>query len=197
MDKYATRFWTKVIKGQTCWLWTGATNAKGYGIFGFRDKLMRAHRVAYMLTHGPIVDGLLVCHRCDTPACVRPDHLFVGTAADNTKDARRKGRLKSGRQKQTNGIHKDVHHGKLAYRALQWVPWWPGYPEGRLLTKRFAITTPVATMKAWRDEVYAEAQRRRLAKHAALHTVAHEMRAGGTEGLQLKRLEPILKTWTS
>lgn len=86
------RFWAKVEKTDGCWLWKAATRY-GYGVFGVRaGKIRGAHRVSWELANGPIPGGLFVCHRCDTPACVRVDHLFLGTAADNNADARSKGR---------------------------------------------------------------------------------------------------------
>lgn len=85
----ADRFWTFVERGDGCWLWTGALGGRGgYGRFDAD----RAHRVAYELVVGPIPPGLFVCHHCDVPRCVRPDHLFVGTAKDNAQDRDRKGR---------------------------------------------------------------------------------------------------------
>lgn len=78
-----------------CWLYTGTWYHGGYGLVsGDRGKPgLKAHRVAYEAAHGPIPKGMLVCHRCDTPACVNPDHLFLGTHSDNARDASRKGRL--------------------------------------------------------------------------------------------------------
>src|SRR5262245_12418777 len=92
-DKDTRRFWSKVDKTGICWLWRGARNRQAYGMFHLQGEMRRAHRVAYELTYGAIPDGLFVCHTCDTPACVRPDHLWLGTARDNAQDCKAKGRL--------------------------------------------------------------------------------------------------------
>ncbi len=88
----SARFWQKVQKGDGCWEWQGSRNKLGYGITSLRGRAIRAHRVSWEIVNGPIPDGLLVCHRCDNPACVRPDHLFLGTQIDNLRDMRTKGR---------------------------------------------------------------------------------------------------------
>lgn len=75
-----------------CQIWTGAVGEKGYGHFTKNRKHFAAHRASWMQAHGPISDGLWVLHRCDTPPCINPNHLFLGTAADNTADMIRKGR---------------------------------------------------------------------------------------------------------
>lgn len=77
----------------TCWRWEGAMNTNGYGCMYFNHKLMSAHRRSYILAKGPIPDGLFVCHQCDNPRCVNPDHLHLGTAADNSREAVERGRL--------------------------------------------------------------------------------------------------------
>jgi len=88
----ADRFWEKVQKTRTCWLFTGSRTEAGYGHIRWNGRQMRAHRVSYLLHHGTDPGALLVCHTCDVPACVRPDHLFLGTQLDNVRDAQAKGR---------------------------------------------------------------------------------------------------------
>lgn len=75
-----------------CWLWSMAPGAGDYGIARFRGRNWRAHRVSWVLHNGEIPDGLKVLHRCDTPACINPAHLFLGTQQDNIADMVAKGR---------------------------------------------------------------------------------------------------------
>lgn len=88
------RFDSKFIPEPTtgCWLWTAAVTSQCYGRFSVGRKTLRAHRVAYELYIGIIPDGLHVLHKCDQPPCVNPEHLFLGTHADNTADMCAKGR---------------------------------------------------------------------------------------------------------
>jgi hypothetical protein len=90
------RFEEKVEKSDECWPWVGCLTPKGYGQInsGGRGSPVAVHRLAYFLLFGPIPKGMLVLHRCDNPACVRPDHLFLGTAQDNSSDMVRKGRAR-------------------------------------------------------------------------------------------------------
>lgn len=86
------RFWRFVHKTDGCWLWTGGTK-NGYGEIKVNDSPVGAHRFSYEMAHGPIPEGLMACHHCDTPLCVRPDHLYAGTRLDNAQDAVRRGRI--------------------------------------------------------------------------------------------------------
>ena len=125
------RFWAKVNKNgakvenmQTCcWEWIASTGTDGYGVFGIKDRA--AHAFSYELAYGPIErdeDGkrkLWVLHKCDNRKCCRPDHLFLGTAKDNTHDAAIKGRLSTkmnpDKVKTTRELYKT---GKYSTRAL-------------------------------------------------------------------------------
>ena len=93
----AVRFWAYVERGADCWEWTGARDRLGYGQFKHGPATSLAHRFAYELTYGPIPAGQVVCHRCDNPSCVRPDHLWLGTPLDNERDKIAKGRKHSQR----------------------------------------------------------------------------------------------------
>lgn len=95
------RFWLKVNKRglNDCWLWL-ASNIRGYGQFqiwlGDRSKMVKAHRFMWELMNGSIPDGVLVLHECDTPSCVNPRHLKLGTSLDNMTDKMKRGRWKGG-----------------------------------------------------------------------------------------------------
>jgi hypothetical protein len=110
------RFWSKVSKSETCWTWTAKKRPGGYGLFSLGGKMLQAHRVSWTFENGEIPDGMDVCHKCDNPSCVRPDHLFLGTHTDNMHDMIAKGRenmygRKSAVPKSTRG--ENSHTAKL------------------------------------------------------------------------------------
>lgn len=93
------RFWQKIDSTNLagCWLWLGKTDKDGYGSFAATHKVTeRAHRYSYSLFFGTIPESLCVCHTCDNPGCVRPDHLFLGTIQDNNNDKMKKNRQARG-----------------------------------------------------------------------------------------------------
>jgi hypothetical protein len=103
--KDVERFWSKVIKTEdpnACWIWTGSHDKYGYGYFSSKGKSIKAHRIAYILTHGSIPDGMCICHTCDVRNCVRIDHLFAATSKENTADRDQKGRTARGER---SGAH--------------------------------------------------------------------------------------------
>lgn len=88
------RFMSFVEKTDGCWEWRGARHPAGYGVFSINNKAHIATRVAHSLFKGDIPKGMFVCHSCDNPPCVNPDHLWLGDAQDNMSDMVRKGRYK-------------------------------------------------------------------------------------------------------
>ena len=105
LDLLAPRFWAKVnIAGEDeCWLWIGAKGWHDWksdyqiGLLYYYRRRLPAHRLAWQLAYGPIPPGICVLHSCDVPLCVNPNHLFLGTTADNTADRTKKGRTVGGR----------------------------------------------------------------------------------------------------
>lgn len=117
------RFWEYVDKkSYGCWEWIGGLDAYGYGRFGISNgKGIGAHRYSYALHNGPFQKSLFVCHKCDNPKCVNPDHLFLGSHQDNMDDMAGKGRQRSPKGEEspackiTEETAKKILESKLSY----------------------------------------------------------------------------------
>jgi hypothetical protein len=82
-----------------CWEWTKGKVSYGYGVAWYKGQGCRAHRLSYQLYFGEIPDGLCICHKCDNPTCINPEHLFLGTNKDNIRDRDAKGHNANDRKK--------------------------------------------------------------------------------------------------
>jgi len=122
-ESIMARFWEKVDKnGPTpehvpeignCWIWTRKPSSRGYGSFHLFGRARCAHRFAWSSINGPVPQGLFVLHHCDNRMCVRPDHLWLGTHADNMADMRAKGRESKGER------HKSRTHPETVTRGVR------------------------------------------------------------------------------
>ena len=113
------RFWSKVEKTEGCWLWRGSFHRGGYGSIargGRNGGKTLAHIVSWFIHFGVVPHGLCVLHRCDNPACVRPDHLFLGTRLDNSRDMVNKKRSPYGERSGTHILSEtQVHQIRTEY----------------------------------------------------------------------------------
>lgn len=120
------RVFNAVNKTDTCWIWTKGKLSAGYGQTVVDKQKWTAHRLFYTFYHGPIPEGFLVCHKCDNPSCVNPEHLFLGTHKDNNRDCYQKGRMPLRYGDLAKNVAKlsrdqalDIKYGKLSSKELQ------------------------------------------------------------------------------
>lgn len=152
-DMKADLLWRMVAIGDPdqCWPWLGTKTSHGYGVAQRNGRRILAHRVAFAIKHGDITSGLVVRHKCDNPSCVNPNHLEVGTQADNLQDCRNRGRRADGERHPM---------AKLTTRAVWAIR--SGYAAGGVSMSQLAATHGVGirTIHAvvhcqrWKDVVF-------------------------------------------
>jgi hypothetical protein len=145
-DRFRRRL-ASAARVNECWLWNGYLDKDGYGTFAVTHKhTKKAHRYSYELNVGPIPQGLCVCHRCDTPSCVRPGHLFVGTMTDNDADRDSKGRQakgeSSGTSRFTNEQIRDMRNLRAQGLTQQAI--------AELFNTAQPVVSRIVLMKAWK-----------------------------------------------
>lgn len=164
------RFWELVPEGDGCREWAGTRDDYGYGVIstvrGGKPKQYRAHRLAYALSHGLPIDGLggVVMHSCDNPPCCAPEHLSIGTSAENTADRHRKGRDASGARSGSAlypGLRRGERNGRAKLTAEQVNEIRTRYAAGgvsqQALGNEYGVTQAVVSAiilgKLWRVEL--------------------------------------------
>lgn len=152
-NERAKRFWAKVHKTPHCWEWVGGLTSQGYGMCPWRGvpgkPRQTAHRFSWELHNGPIPQGLCVLHRCDNPACVRPDHLFVGTMADNNADMHAKGRAVKGGTYSRAGYQRGERNRASRLTATKALALRRDRARG-MFFRELATKYGISTSQAWR-----------------------------------------------
>ncbi len=142
------RFWKFVNKKNTdqCWNWLGSLNYNGYGKFTVNKKDVRSHRFSWVLHNAEIPYGMWVCHKCDNPRCVNPEHLFLGTPQDDANDRKRKNRQAKGEK---NG------RAKLKLFQVRLIRKLKGKSSLREIADRFGVTQVLIALihknKIWKE----------------------------------------------
>ncbi len=141
------RFWERVVKTETCWLWTGCVERNGYGRLQVNRVRWMPHRLSYFLAHGDIPDGLCVLHSCDNTLCVNPSHLRTGTAADNTADKVSKGRHCQG---ETVGTSRFTETDIREMRRLRQEENLPYHAIGERYSTDAGTAWQICTRRSWK-----------------------------------------------
>lgn len=140
------RFFKHVLKTDTCWLWIGTKDRNGYGMAAMGKRLVYAHRISYAMKYGEFDRKMCVLHACDVPACIRPEHLSLGTHKDNMRDMAQKGRAaygeRNGASKLTVSAVKEIRRRLDLGETQESVRVWAGISSGAI--------SNIANFKTWR-----------------------------------------------
>lgn len=150
----ASRFWSRVSKadGDGCWEWTGRRSPAGYGMLKLPGARVStsATRAAWVITFGSIQNDLHVCHKCDNPPCVRPEHLFLGTAKENHRDCLSKGRRNSPKGEQHWNTKLTADQAREIFQRAQ-----AGGESRRSIARAFSVAPAtvrrIANGMTWKD----------------------------------------------
>lgn len=156
-DRSPEAFMQRVQKTSTCWLWTGARNDFGYGLLVWGDHQTRAHRVSYEIHVGPVNPDDVVRHDCDNPPCVNPEHLQVGTHADNVND-----KVSRGRARGNPSCGEEHNQAKLTWEAVDLIR--EQRAKGQTVTalaKRYGVSR-AAIRKAVQGKTWAKRPKSQL-----------------------------------
>lgn len=149
---FAERFWPKVRKTDSCWLWTAYADRDGYGRITRCPGEMTgyAHRLSWELVNGPIPEGMFVLHNCDTPSCVNPAHLRLGTHQDNMADRASRGRIACGEKQGGARLRADQ---VASIRRLVEVDGWTQVRVAELFGISKSLVSHLVTRRAWKHVV--------------------------------------------
>lgn len=141
------RLLDKIVKAENgCWIWTAAKNPAGYGVMVYKKNLRLATRISWMEHVGEIPEGMNVCHRCDDPACINPEHLFLGTQRENMHDM-----IGKGRQYHPSG--EDTHNCRLSWDKVRHIrsSGLPGTELARLYGVKKNTIYSVLKNRTWKE----------------------------------------------
>ena len=179
-QKHLPKFWSRVVKSDKCWEWIGSKDDEGYGRMHLGNGSIKAHRLSFLIAHGTISVGMCICHTCDNPSCVNPEHLWAGTNYENQHDKLKKQREARGATHGTRTKPECVKRGvangrsKLNPELVESIR--DQYASGKISYKKLAskfnvsktLVRKIVANTLWKiDETLAQRSRRGFCKPKA------------------------------